>query len=67
MLPQVQLLPGAISAIMASASDTGYLTLLDRYGLQAAVLDDDLDELDRLSTNRLLRAVIRGHISYQLG
>lgn len=62
MLPQMQLLPGAISEILASVADTGSLTMTDRYGLMAAVLDESLDEEDRLSTNRLLRAVLRGRI-----
>lgn len=62
MFPQVQLLPGAISAILASVTDTGTLTLADRYGLLAATLDDSLDECDRRSANRLLRSVVRGRV-----
>ena len=47
----LQLLPGAISEIIASVSDTGVLTLADRYGLMAATLDESLnDEEDRRST-----------------
>ncbi|MFO8037870.1 MAG: hypothetical protein R6U67_00315 [Sodalinema sp.] len=61
-MPQVQLLPGAISAILASVTDTGTLTLSDRYGLLAATLDENLDECDRRSANRLLRSVIRGRV-----
>ncbi|OAB57721.1 hypothetical protein AY600_05865 [Phormidium willei BDU 130791] len=62
MIPQVQLLPGAISAILASVTDTGTLTLSDRYGLLAATLDENLDDCDRRSANRLLRSVIRGRV-----
>lgn len=62
MFPQVQLLPGAISEILASVTDTGTLTLSDRYGLLAATLDENLDECDRRSANRLLRAVLRGRV-----
>jgi hypothetical protein len=62
MFPQMQLLPGAISEILASVADTGSLSMTDRYGLMAAVLDESLDEEDRLSTNRILRAVLRGRI-----
>ncbi len=58
----VQLIPGAISEILASVTDTGSLTLADRYGLMAAVLDDSLDEQDRHSLNRLLRSVIKGKV-----
>ncbi|MGL5059111.1 MAG: hypothetical protein ACRC62_03935 [Microcoleus sp.] len=58
----VQLLPGAISEILASVTDTGTLTLADRYGLMAAVLDESLEEEDRHSVNRLLRSVIKGKV-----
>lgn len=58
----VQLIPGAVSEILASVTDTGTLTLADRYGLMAAVLDDSLDEQDRHSLNRLLRSVLKGKV-----
>jgi len=58
----IQLIPGAISEILASVTDTGSLTLADRYGLMAAVLDDSLDEQDRYSLNRLLRSVLKGKV-----
>ena len=58
----LQLLPGAISEIIASVSDTGVLTLADRYGLMAATLDESLNDEDRGCVNRLLRAVIRGRV-----
>lgn len=62
MLPQLQLIPGAIAEILASTTDSGVLTLTDRYGLMAAILDESLDEQDRRAVNRLLRAVLRGKI-----
>ncbi|MEZ2227327.1 MAG: hypothetical protein ACBR50_13770 [Microcoleus sp.] len=58
----IQLIPGAISEILASVSDTGTLTIADRYGLMAAVLDECLEEEDRNSLNRLLRSVIKGRV-----
>jgi hypothetical protein len=58
----VQLIPGAISEILASVSDTGTLTIADRYGLMAAILDESLEEEDRNSLNRLLRSVLRGRV-----
>ncbi|MCU0543310.1 MAG: hypothetical protein MUE44_14245 [Oscillatoriaceae cyanobacterium Prado104] len=58
----VQLLPGAISEILASVTDTGALTVADRYGLMAAVLDESLEEEDRNSVNRLLRSVMKGKV-----
>ncbi|MFW6296536.1 MAG: hypothetical protein ACOC04_05035 [Halothece sp.] len=62
MLPSIQLLPGAVSAILASSSETHTLTLADRYGLMAATLDENLDEEEVRAINRLLRAVLRGRI-----
>ncbi len=62
MLPYVQLIPGSISEILVSANETGTITLADRYGLMAASLDDSLEEDERRSVNRLLRAVMRGKI-----
>ncbi len=58
----VQLIPGAISEILASVTDTGSLTVADRYGLMAAVLDDSLPEEDIHSINRLLRSVLKGKV-----
>lgn len=63
-MPPIQLLPGAISEILASVSDTGVLTLGDRYGLMAAVFDESLNEDDRCATNRLLRSVVKGRVKY---
>ncbi len=63
MLPQIQLLPGAISEILASVTETGILTLADRYGLMAAALDESLDEEERGCVNRLLRSVLKGRVT----
>ncbi|MBE9116989.1 hypothetical protein IQ249_13870 [Lusitaniella coriacea LEGE 07157] len=57
-----QLLPGAISEILVSVGETGTLTLNDRYGLMAALLDDFLTEEEQRAINRILRAVLRGKI-----
>ena len=62
MLPQMELIPGALSEIIVSAIDTGCLTRADRYGLMAAVLDESLNEEERRSVDRLLRSVMRGRI-----
>lgn len=62
MLPNLQLLPGAISEILVSVRDTGVLTKADCYGLMAAALDDSLSEEDRRSVNRLVRAVRKGKV-----
>ena len=66
MFRHVQLLPGAISEMLASTSETGKLTLADRYGLMAAILDESLDEEERRSINRLVRAVLRGRVDVEL-
>ncbi len=63
MLGKVQILPGAIAEIVAKSSETGYLTLADRYGLMAAIADESLSEDERRAINRLLRLVQRGHIT----
>lgn len=65
MLKHIQLLPGAISEMLASTSETGKLTLTDRYGLMAAIMDDSLNEEERRSVNRLVRAVLRGRVNVE--
>jgi len=64
MFPQLQLIPGAIAEILASVTETGFLTLADRYGLLAASLDESLNEDERRAVNRLLRSVIKGRITF---
>lgn len=59
---QLQNLPGAISEIIASSADDGILTLTDRYGLMAAILDELLEKEEEEAINRLLRRVVRGRI-----
>ncbi|MFB2896821.1 hypothetical protein ACE1CI_28245 [Aerosakkonemataceae cyanobacterium BLCC-F50] len=56
---QVQLLPNAISELYAQVSNSGQVTLADRYGLMAAVLDESLDEEERMAVNRIIRAIYR--------
>lgn len=60
--PEIELIPGAVSALFASATERGYLTLADRYGLLAATLDESLTETERRALDRLLRAVAKGRI-----
>jgi hypothetical protein len=62
MFEQVRLLPGAISDLFAQISSSGKITLADRYGLMAALLDDSLTEEERASIDRLLRAIRRGRM-----
>ncbi|MDB9311827.1 hypothetical protein PN462_01845 [Spirulina sp. CS-785/01] len=62
MLNQLQLLPGAIAEILASVAETGQLTVLDRYGLMAATLDESVTEEEHRMITRLLRSVKRGRV-----
>lgn len=62
MVPKVQLLQSALSDLFAQVNTTGQLTLADRYGLMAAILDESLSEEERRCIDRLLRAVFRGRI-----
>lgn len=62
MSAEVRLLPNAISELFAQSSHSGYITLADRYGLMAALLEDSLNDEERRSIDRLLRAVSRGQV-----
>jgi hypothetical protein len=62
MQPPIQLLQFALGELFAQANDRGYVTLADRYGLMAAILDDSLTEEERSAVNRLLRSICRGKI-----
>ncbi len=64
MLTNIQLLPGAIAAMMADAAETGVLTICDRYGLLAAILDEHLSDEERQAINRLLHSVQRGRLRF---
>lgn len=61
-MPQVILLPGAINELLASATENHYLTIADRYGLMAAILDESLSEEERRCLDRLIRSLVRGRI-----
>ena len=61
-MPPVNLLPGAIYEIIVSVTDTGSISLLDRYGLMAAIMDESIDQEERLSIDRLLRSITRGRV-----
>ncbi|MGJ3245512.1 MAG: hypothetical protein ACFE0I_05480 [Elainellaceae cyanobacterium] len=63
MSTDLSLLPSAIADITAYAAESGVITVADRYGLLAAVLNPSSlrpDEKD--AVDRLLRAVCRGRI-----
>lgn len=62
MYPSVRLLPSALSELFAQVTITGRLTIADRYGLMAALLDESLGDEERASIDRLLRSVRRGYV-----
>jgi hypothetical protein len=57
------LLPGAISDLFAQVTISGCITKADRYGLMAALLNEELDLEERNAIDRLLRAVCRGRLA----
>ncbi len=62
MSTQVLLLPGAIANLFAEASSSGKITLADRYGLMAAILEERLTDEERASVDRMLHACYRGRM-----
>lgn len=58
----LNLLPGAIAELLAYSSISGVITLADRYGLLAALLEDGISEEERFSIDRILRAIRQGHL-----
>lgn len=62
MSAQVRLLPGAISDLFAQVSSSGKITLADRYGLMAALLEEGLTQEERDSIDRMLYALWRGRM-----
>jgi hypothetical protein len=59
---QLRLLPGAISDLFVQVSSSKKITLADRYGLMAAVLEDGISQEERASIDRLLHALCRGRM-----
>lgn len=62
MSVQIRLLPGAISDLFAQATSSSQITLADRYGLLAALLEDSITEEERASIDRLLYSLYRGRM-----
>jgi hypothetical protein len=54
---QVQLLPNAISELYAQVSSSRQVTLADRYGLMAAVLNESLDDEQRMAVDRIIYGI----------
>jgi hypothetical protein len=62
MLTPVRLIPGAVADLFAQVTIAGKITMADRYGLMAALLEESLTEDERGAIDRLLRAFCRGRI-----
>jgi hypothetical protein len=57
------LLPGALSDLFAQVTISGCITKADRYGLMAALLEEELGSEEKRVIDRLLRAVHRGRLA----
>lgn len=54
----------ALAELFAQASDRGTLSLADRYGLLANLLDEGtLTDEERNAIDRILRAAVRGRVT----
>ncbi len=60
MSNQVNLLPYALADLFAEAVSTGRITVADRYGIMAALLDNTLSEEEYSMVDRLLYGIRRG-------
>ncbi len=60
---QINLIPGAIGNLYADVSTSGFITLADRYGLMAAILEDTLSDEEECCVNRLLHAACKGKLT----
>jgi len=61
-MPQIELIPGAISEMFVSTSETKVVTLADRYGIMAALMNEFIGEEELQTLNRLIRYIVKGRI-----
>jgi len=59
---EVMLFSNRLSELFAQASNCGYLTRCDRYGLMMALLESSLSDEEQAAIDRLLYGVCRGRI-----
>ncbi len=62
MQVEVSLLPFGIAELFAEVNKSGKITLADRYGLMAALLEDTLAEEDKNAIDRILYSVRKGRL-----
>jgi hypothetical protein len=58
----VRLLPFALAEMFAQISNTGKVTLADRYGMMAALLEGTLGEEEMFVLDRIFHAVRKGQV-----
>ena len=61
-MPQIELIPGALAEMLVSTSQNKVLTLADRYGLMAALMNEFIGEEELQALNRMLRYIVKGRI-----
>lgn len=59
---QICPLESAIAELFAQATHSGSITLADRYGLMATLLQDSINEEDQRAIDRLLYAVRKNRL-----
>jgi hypothetical protein len=62
MSVNICLLQSALAELFAQVSQTEKITLADRYGLLAALLDESLGDEEKYSIDRILYATYRGRV-----
>ena len=58
----IQPLPSAVSELFVQATVSGKITLADRYGILAVLMDQAASEEDLYCINRMLHAVRKGRL-----
>ena len=58
----IQPLPTAVSELFVQATISGKITLADRYGLLAVLMDQSISDEDLHCINRMLYAVRKGRM-----
>lgn len=59
----IDLLPSALSEMFVDVSTTRKVTLADRYGMMAALLDESLEQDDLRAIDRILYSIHRKRVS----
>ncbi|HEY9906916.1 MAG TPA: hypothetical protein V6D18_04835 [Thermosynechococcaceae cyanobacterium] len=60
---RIHLLPFALAEMFAQISMTRKVTLADRYGMMAALLDGSIEEEEIYALDRIFHALRKGHVA----